>query len=612
MSGRRRASSVRLRRDTTTTGNWTVTPSPEPNPSAHPSKPAQHGPPYTMALAVVGGVPTVMTDIPIAAVLLALFVVSAAAHMAIFHTNKRHRVKFLFSGMMFALCVLRSSALCMRIVWAAHPRVAAVAIAAGILTQTGSVIVFAVNLIFAQRIVRAYHPKFGWHPATTFVFRFLVGCAVASLIMVIAVTIQSLFTLNAGIRRSDRIVQLFAGTYMAVLAFLPLPVLALAALIPRADNSRIEKFGAGRWRSKVWLLSFTSALATLAAAFRIYTGFAPRPASDPAWYHSRACYYCFNFVTDLIISAAYLFSRFDRRFIVPNGAKGPGDYGRGVRARPPSVASSDGGEGNGNDTDPEKLATLRGDSNEDGREKAAAPPPPIYDHDGKDKDKGKGKGKDIDVESDDKGAISHPSPASVVDSSTQTIYGHGGDWYPWPFRTSWAMTPRNCEPMPSLANQPRSGGSAGDESPTANYSLVDGPPLQANVAGVEELSSQWGGDSSNTCVQEHDPAHLRPAQRQFHPHQLQHGRPHTLGQAYTTNEALHIDAARPAEHAAGPAYMSEIPTSRRSPVTSGPSRSRSTATYCPASSSRTPSRGPINRSLSCKEAEIHHPAGGWI
>lgn len=155
------------------------------------------------------------TDVPIAAVLLALFATSAAAHMFIFKTNKRHGVKFLFSGMMFALCLLRTVALSMRIAWAMHPRVANIAIAAGILTQAGSVIVFIINLFFAQRIVRAYHPKFGWHPVTTFALRFLVGFTVATLIMAIIVTVQSFFTLNTAIRRADRIVQLFAGTCMA-------------------------------------------------------------------------------------------------------------------------------------------------------------------------------------------------------------------------------------------------------------------------------------------------------------------------------------------------------------------------------------------------------------
>ncbi|KAI0206446.1 hypothetical protein F4808DRAFT_447709 [Astrocystis sublimbata] len=329
----RKASSCLLRRDATT-GNWSAIPSPEPMPSTHPLQPAvQHGPPYiSTTVALVGGVPTLMVDIPIASVLLALFVASAAAHMAILHINKHRGIKFLFSGMLFAVCFLRSVALAMRIVWTMYPHTANVAIASGILTQCGCVIVFVVNLLFAQRVVRAYHPRFGWHPAAAVLFRFLIACAVASLVMIIAVTLQTFFTLDEEIRRADRIVQLFAGTYMAVLAFVPLPVVALAALIPRGEQDQkqrpIEKFGAGRWRTKLWLLCITSALATLGAAFRVYTGYVPRPASDPAWYHSRGCYYSFNYVTDLLISTAYLFWRFDRRFVVPNGSKGPGDYGK--------------------------------------------------------------------------------------------------------------------------------------------------------------------------------------------------------------------------------------------------------------------------------------------
>ncbi|KAI0965667.1 hypothetical protein F4678DRAFT_476505 [Xylaria arbuscula] len=313
-----------------------------------------------MTTAVVGGLPTIQTDIPIAAVLLALFVASAAAHMTILQLNKRAGLKFLFSGMLFVLSVLRTIALSMRIVWATHPHKADLAISSGILTQTGSVLVFVINLFLAQRIVRGYHPRFGWHPLTNIVFIFLVACVVASLIMAITVTVQTVLTLDADIRYTDRIVQLFAGTYMAVLAFVPIPMVVLAAVIPR--KSHIERFGAGRWRTKVRILLFGTAMATLGASFRIYTGYATRPMSDPGWYHSRACYYCFNFVTDLVVSATYLFSRFDRRFIVPNGAKGPGDYAKGTRScMPPSFTSSSGDhiaddEKRGGDVDPEKLS----------------------------------------------------------------------------------------------------------------------------------------------------------------------------------------------------------------------------------------------------------------
>ncbi|CAJ2513520.1 Uu.00g016390.m01.CDS01 [Anthostomella pinea] len=322
--------------------NWTalITPmgTPAPTPAAPaptlvpiPDMKAATGPPYIPNTAVSGGVPSIPIDDPICGVLLLLFLSSAAAHMTILQLNKRRGLRFVFSGMLFALCMLRSIALTTRLAWASRPHDVAVAVSAGILTQVGSVLVFVIDLFFAQRVLRAYHPRLGWHPAARWAFRALVFCVVACLVMLVAVSVQSLFTLNPATRHADRIVQLFAGAGLAVLAFIPIPVVLLAWVLPR--RYRIDKFGSGRWRSKLALLLFCSAVATLGAAFRIGTEYLPaRPRTDPAWYHSRACYYCFNYVTDLVVSAAYLLSRFDRRFIIPNGARAVRDYSRDKEA----------------------------------------------------------------------------------------------------------------------------------------------------------------------------------------------------------------------------------------------------------------------------------------
>ncbi|KAF9784200.1 hypothetical protein IL306_007972 [Fusarium sp. DS 682] len=88
----------------------------------------------------------------------------------------------------------------------------------------------------------------------------------------------------------------------------------------------MDKFGQGRMRTKVQLLVFTSALLTLGAAFRTGVSFKLRPINDPAWYHSKACYYCFNYVIEIIVVFSYALSRFDRRFHIPDGSHGPGDY----------------------------------------------------------------------------------------------------------------------------------------------------------------------------------------------------------------------------------------------------------------------------------------------
>ncbi|OTB20051.1 hypothetical protein K445DRAFT_52797, partial [Daldinia sp. EC12] len=287
------------------------------------------GPPYPSTMAIVGGEPSPAVDDPIAVVLLLLFLLSAAAHMAILRINKQRNLKFVFSGMLFALCLLRSVSLVARMVWASYPKTVDAVIAASVMTQCGSVLIFIINLFFAQRVLRAYHPRLGWHRGTCGVVWFLIACVMCCLVMAIVATIHSFFTLDPRARHADRAVQLFAGSYLAFLAFLPVPVVGLAAAAQHARRfrfHRVEKFGEGRWRAKVGLLVFASLVATLGAAFRVGVNFDGRPGSDPAWFHSRACYYGFNFVTDLVVSTAYLLARFDRRFIVPDGAQGPGDY----------------------------------------------------------------------------------------------------------------------------------------------------------------------------------------------------------------------------------------------------------------------------------------------
>ncbi|KAI1351498.1 hypothetical protein F5Y01DRAFT_325308 [Xylaria sp. FL0043] len=651
-----------------------------------------------MSTAVVGGMPTLQTDIPISAVLLALFACSAAAHMTILQLNKRRHLKFLFSGMLFVLSILRTIALSMRIVWATRPRAADIAIAAGILTQTGSVLVFVINLFLAQRVVRGYHPRFGWHPATNSFFIFLVACVVASLIMAIAVTVQTVLTLDADIRRADRTVQLFAGTYMAVLSFLPIPIVLLAMAWPR--KTHIERFGAGRWRTKVRILLFTTAVATLGTAFRIYTNYAPRPVSDPAWYHSRACYYCFNYVVDLVISATFLFSRFDRRFIVPNGAKGPGDYGKGVRDA--TITTTGAGAGalsdekkgddddekdGGHETDSEKLAELNHSNEDVDSEKGHLP---VCDDDDEDDDevdlvdgdekapvRDKGKGKEVNVEGDEK----HSSNDND-ETPTQT-YGPGGQWngVPWPFRASWT-TPRvfgpgqreeeqeqEHEPLPS---EPVNHSRVGDSDSTEIGSSTDGSHSRSNSNSTsrgsrsaggtsEEAPSQWGGETSSTCIQEPEAAHLRNITQQqqqqhqqrrshshhhhphhplynhnnhhhnhFRPHSLQHqhSQSYVFGQALTSNDSIPMSADGPSSSTLSLSFSPSSPADGTSTATTsvwpfmsdrhyndsatqaGPSRSNSAAAAYPYRYTSYYAAGSSSSNSSSSSRAPLFPAGG--
>jgi hypothetical protein len=56
----------------------------------------------------------------------------------------------------------------------------------------------------------------------------------------------------------------------------------------------------------------------------------PRSQPLPAYY-SRACFYVFNFVVEIIAVYLYAFLRVDLRFHIPDGARGPGSYVAGKR-----------------------------------------------------------------------------------------------------------------------------------------------------------------------------------------------------------------------------------------------------------------------------------------
>ncbi|KAK4223772.1 hypothetical protein QBC38DRAFT_424866 [Podospora fimiseda] len=312
--------------------NYTAPVSPSTTPAGAPPQetggPSQTqppgGPPYPPRTAQLGLLPSPNPDIPISAAFLGLFVIGAATNMTIFQLNQRRSYKFFFSVLLFGFCMARIVALSMRIVWATQPRNVNVGIASQIFTACGVLILFITNLIFAQRIIRAYHPFFGWSRGVSWLFRIIFGSVVFVLVMVISVTVQSFFTLDEQTRKLDRRIQLFSGSYMGVYAFLPVPLVLIAAMVPR--RTRIDKFGEGHFRTKFGLLTFTATLLAAGAVFRAVVNFYPRPLEDPGWYHGKPAYYCFNFGVEVIVVYTYALARFDKRFHIPDGSSAPGHY----------------------------------------------------------------------------------------------------------------------------------------------------------------------------------------------------------------------------------------------------------------------------------------------
>ncbi|PVH83575.1 hypothetical protein DL98DRAFT_513091 [Cadophora sp. DSE1049] len=285
--------------------------------------------PYPLPMANLGGLPMKSIDDPITAVFLFLFVLGAVAHMTILVANLKRGHKFIISGLLFGFCMARITTCTMRLVFASYPRNVSIAIAAQIFVAAGVLLLFIINLIFTQRVMRATHPHWAWSKPFSVIFKVYYVSIVLMLIALIFCTVQAFYTLNTNIRRIDRDVQLVGSTYFAVAAFLPVPLLALNFLIPRKRTPpapRVEKFGTGRFKTKILILVVTSALLTFGAAFRAGIAYVPRPKQNPAWYHDKAWFYVVNFTVEILVVAIYAAVRVDRRFHVPDGSHGPGDY----------------------------------------------------------------------------------------------------------------------------------------------------------------------------------------------------------------------------------------------------------------------------------------------
>lgn len=223
-------------------------------------------------------------------------------------------------------CILRIASTCL-------PTNLRLSIAASIFVGAGILLVFVVNLLWAQRIVRSLHPHIGWHSNLSITFKILYVLIVLTLACNITALVQSLYTLRPDIRAIDRALQLYGLTFLAVISSLPIFIVLGALAIPRSVP--LDRFGSGRLRTKIIVLLIGSALATLGAWYRCGTSWAtpvPRSQPLPGYFH-KACFYIFNFALEIVIVYFYAIMRVDLRFHVPNGAKGPGSYGQQADAK---------------------------------------------------------------------------------------------------------------------------------------------------------------------------------------------------------------------------------------------------------------------------------------
>lgn len=219
----------------------------------------------------------------------------------------------------------------LRIAWACHPRNVNLGIAANVFVYVGTIILYVTNWFFTQRIVRAQHAKFGWSKPYFILHRLAEVFMVASLILIVVSAVWTAFTLDPEKLRIFRVFQLTGQTYFTFFCFAPIIVVGLSLLFPR---HAIDKFGVGRLRINITILIIAVIVLSVGQIFRcVITWIPPYLARNAQgqpvplrWYHSKASFYIFNFVTEIIVLVLYAIARIDLRFHVPNGSRMSGDY----------------------------------------------------------------------------------------------------------------------------------------------------------------------------------------------------------------------------------------------------------------------------------------------
>ncbi|GAB7343306.1 hypothetical protein MBLNU457_1356t1 [Dothideomycetes sp. NU457] len=305
------------------------------------------GGPYASKFQALGGRPDILPDVPIAAIFLVFYIIAGALHLRRYLINKKKDHLFVMNTMIFGFCNSRIVTFTLRMAWATHLDNISLAIASNIFVYAGVVMLFAINMIFTQRILRAQHPTVGWSKPASLFFPAIYAWIVTTIIILITSIVQSSYTLSPNLHRIDRDMQLYGQTTFAIIAFLPtliVPIAALAGLLPSvqaartANDGHIDKFGAGSMRAKIAIVVLSSMILTLGAAFRAGINWlppVPLDAPEP-WYFSKTCFYVFNFVIELVVVYSWLFVRVDQRFHVPDKADGQYDYPAYLAGRAPA------------------------------------------------------------------------------------------------------------------------------------------------------------------------------------------------------------------------------------------------------------------------------------
>ncbi|KAK2008478.1 hypothetical protein LZ32DRAFT_662047 [Colletotrichum eremochloae] len=299
-------------------------------PVGYPQPVYDYGPPYIPQLAAPGLIPTIPVDVPVCIIFIIFFVAAAGINIFILIRNLGRKHKFLFSSVLVGFCVTRIIALSLRIAWATQPWNVRLNIAGTIFASAGVVLLYAINLIFAHRLLCGLHPNIGWIPAVGYFLYFCYFLLIVCLICAISAFTASFYTLVPDNLHDCHLVQLFASTVFAIIAFLPIPIVLFAAFYPGLRCP--EPFGYGSLTTKIILVLAATTFLTIGAIYSCAANYAVRPIWFPGWWDYKVCYYIFLYTLELLVVLLYALLRFDLRFHIPDGACKAGDFIKGQHA----------------------------------------------------------------------------------------------------------------------------------------------------------------------------------------------------------------------------------------------------------------------------------------
>lgn len=278
-----------------------------------------------------GSPPDTTVDLPITIIFLILFIGGAFTHISIYKANSKRGHKFLLSDLMFDFCMVRTVTCIFRIIWIfTQPR--GVVACAQLFFNGGAAVIFAVNIILTQRIVRSMHPRLGWSRGFSIGTRILALSVPVNIIFQISSLIGLFFSVGVQSRLDAFSDMLKVGSsWNLFLVSFPFLAISAACAVP---GPRPEKFGVGSLRVKTSMILLSAVMLGTGATVRAYATFNPQPSNTDDVLFSKAVFYPTQFTLEILVVAMYALLRFDLLFHIPNGSSAPGDYSHGKDGDP--------------------------------------------------------------------------------------------------------------------------------------------------------------------------------------------------------------------------------------------------------------------------------------